>query len=76
MNQRRKIVIENYPADRLPEDLRRRVDDDAGRVTVTIESSDRSDLPLLTSYIGQGKGCYSSPEEAIAAINALRDEWE
>ncbi|MEQ1715702.1 MAG: hypothetical protein ABL907_06925 [Hyphomicrobium sp.] len=76
MSERRKIVIENYPADRLPEDLRRRVDDGASRVTVTIESSDRRELPPLTSYIGQGKGCYASPEEAVAAINALRDEWE
>ena len=75
MSEPRKIIIENYPADRLPEDLRRRIDSEEP-VRITLEQEDPHQRPPLTSYIGKGKGCYKSPEDAVDAIRALRDEWE
>jgi hypothetical protein len=76
MGESTKIVVEHYPVDKLPEDLRKGLESgELVRITVERERElDRSDRPL-TSFIGAGKGAYASPEEAVAAIRALRDEW-
>lgn len=75
MSERRKIVVENYPVERLPEDLRQRIGS-GGPVRVTLEESPAVQRLPLSSYIGKGTGSYRSPEDAVAAINALRDEWD
>lgn len=75
MPETRKIVIEHYPAHKLPEDLRRGLEE-LGHVRVTVESEDVDRPTPLTSFIGSAKGCYLSPKDAVTGIRSLRDEWE
>lgn len=77
MNQTRKIVVEHYPVDRLPEELRLGLED-ARDVTITIEAPSAEAVekrPPLASLLGKGRGVYQTPEQADAAVRALRDEW-
>lgn len=73
MSEIRKIVVENYPAHKLPEDLRRGLDQH-GNVRVTVEPADSEHKKPLASFVGSGKGCYQAPDDAIAAIRTLREE--
>jgi hypothetical protein len=78
MGETKKIVIESNPVEELPEELRRGLES-GQMVRVTVESpADDEQLPppKLTSLVGSARGVYASPEEAVAAIRALRDEWE
>jgi hypothetical protein len=76
MGETRKIIVENYPAHKLPEDLRRQLGSE-GTVKVTVERSEPQNLRRpLSEYVGAGKGLYATPEEALKAIRSLRDEWE
>ncbi len=75
MSETRKIVVENYPAHKLPEDLRRGLDQH-GNVRITVEPAESAHKRPLASFVGSGKGCYPTPDDAIAAIRTLRDEWE
>lgn len=76
MGETRKIVVENYPAHKLPEDLRRQIGDDE-TVKITVESIETPKVRRpLSDYVGAGKGIYATPEEALKAIRSLRDEWE
>lgn len=34
------------------------------------------ELPPLASFVGKGKGCFSSAAEVDAFIRAERDQWE
>ena len=36
----------------------------------------RQDIPPLGSFIGQGKGCFSSVEEVDAFLRSEREAWE
>ncbi len=76
MGETRKIVVENYPAHKLPDDLRRQIGA-VETVKVTVESVEtpKARRPL-SDYVGAGKGLYATPEEALKAIRSLRDEWE
>ena len=79
MGETKKIVIDHYPVDKLPDDLRRGLE--SGRmVRVTVESDAETETPparrKLTSFLGAAKGVYATPEEAVAAIRELRDEWK
>ena len=70
-----KIVRENYPVSKLPDDLREGIDPRA-RVRVVVEADEGTKAPLpLNNLIGAGRGLYQSPEEALQAIRRLRDEW-
>ncbi len=76
MGETRKIVVENYPAHKLPDDLRSQIGS-GETVTITVESTapQKARRPL-SEYVGAGKGVYATPEEALKAIRSLRDEWE
>ena len=77
MGEMKRMVIENYPADKLPEELRRGLETGT-LVRVTIESevgTEASPKRSLASFLGTGKGCYTE-EEAVSYIRKLRDEWE
>lgn len=77
MGETKKIITEHYPAEKLPEEIRRGIEKgQMVRVTVEPEDAANKQLPPLTSFLGAGKGAYSTPEDAVAAIRALRDEWE
>jgi hypothetical protein len=75
MGETKKIVVENYPAHKLPEELRRGLEQQ-GKVRVTIESADACREKSLVSFVGSAAGCYPTPEDANNAIRTLRDEWE
>ena len=74
MGEIKKIVVEHYPAERLPEDLLRAVGG-GGHVRITVErevaSSPVERLPLA-KFQGAGKGCYAE-DEVVDAIRALRE---
>lgn len=70
-----KVVTDNYPAEKLPEELRRSIE--AGqKVRVTVEAEERNELPPLHELMGSAKGLFATPEEAVTFIRELRDEWE
>ena len=73
-----KVVLEHYPAARLPKDLRGSIATNASvRVTVEEEpvSSDRDELLKLLDEARRGaKGV--STDDAVRRIRELRDEWD
>jgi hypothetical protein len=74
-----KIVLEHYPASKLPDELRGQIADSA-TVTVTVEEETRKPLGrealLKLMREAQASAPGTSVEEAVARIRALRDEWE
>jgi hypothetical protein len=71
-------VVRNYPASKLPPDLREGVDPNA-QVTVTVELSD--ELPphkpmTLEEIYALRQPPYRSAEEIVAEIRQLRDETD
>jgi hypothetical protein len=80
-----KIVLDHYPAARLPDDLRRGFED-AREVRVTIEIADdaephRNRLSgeqpgLFSQYRNLAGQSYTSIEQVNDRIRALRDEWD
>jgi len=74
-----KIVLEHYPASKLPEDLRGNMSPDAS-VTIVIEEesplsgSREAVLKLIRDAQARSRGV--TAEEAVARIRKLRDEWD
>ena len=70
-----KIIRENYPASKLPEDLREGIDP-SKRVTVTVVEDSVSYQPMtLEEIFALRQPPYRSAEEINADIRRLRDEW-
>jgi hypothetical protein len=76
-----KIVRENYPASKLPEELRPTASPTA-RVTVVIEADEPSPPKSLSEVRHEieeakrlGKWPATTADEAVARVRALRDEW-
>jgi hypothetical protein len=71
-----RIIRDNYPIEKLPEDLRQLVDPTKA-VRIVVEQAD-SDEPSdsLTRFAGRFADRNVSAEEAVARIRALRDEWD
>lgn len=77
MGEHKRIVIEDYPVENLPEELRGGIE--AGhRVTVTVEESgDRwSDLFRRIEAYQNAHTRHVTSEEAVARVRALRDDWD
>jgi hypothetical protein len=74
-----KVVRENYPASKLPAELREGIAIGAS-VRVTIEEEDRKPLgreALLKSLRAARENAPGvTMDEAVARIRELRDEWE
>ena len=75
-----KIVLEHYPASKLPEELRKGLASDASvRITVE-EESHRAPLTreeLLKSFRdARDRASGVTLEEAVARVRELRDEWD
>jgi len=71
-----KIVRENYPASRLPDDLREGIDQ-ASTVTVVVTQEDRPQHVLtLEEIFAMRQPPYLSKEEIDADIRRQRDEWD
>jgi hypothetical protein len=84
-----RIVREHYPVEKLPEDLREGIP--AGEQVKVIVEPERvafedspllQDLPrpervlTLEEMFAMRRPVYSSVEETVAHVRALRDEWE
>jgi hypothetical protein len=71
-----KIIRENYPASKLPEDLREGLDPST-TVTVTVVQETPSYQPMtLEEIFASRRPPYRSAEEIIKSIRKLRDEWD
>lgn len=74
-----KVILEHYPASRLPDELREGIALSAS-VTVTVE--EEAKRPLARKQLlelmrnAQANAPGTSLEEAVARVRALRDEWE
>jgi hypothetical protein len=69
-----RIVRENYPASKLPEDLRGDIAPGAS-VTVVIQPSPSAE-GHLSRFVGRFARREVTADEAVARIRALRDEWD
>jgi hypothetical protein len=75
MTEVKKIVVEHCPVDRLPEELRRGLES-GQMVRVVVEAELEVPTPRpLREFFGCAKTGLGTPEEAVAAVRALRDEW-
>jgi hypothetical protein len=71
-----KIVRQNYPASRLPEDLREGIDPSM-RVTVTVTEDEPTHQPMSLEEIwALRRPPYRSAENIVSGIRQLRDEWD
>lgn len=74
-----KVILEHYPASKLPDELREGIALGAS-VKVTVEEEVKRPLgrkqllELMRSAQANAPG--TSLEEAVARVRALRDEWE
>lgn len=73
MDERKRVVIQNYPAEKLPEELRGDIALES-RVTVTVSQDD----PLrkrrkLQDFVGAGRGLYRSAAHALQELRDARD---
>lgn len=70
-----KIVRDNYPASKLPEDLREGIDP-ASRVTVVISQETAPEHVMTLEEIFSATGFRRrSAQEIDASIRKQRDEW-
>ena len=71
-----KIIRENYPASKLPEELREGIDPTC-TVTVTVTQEERPEHVLtLEEIFALRRPPFKSEEEIDAEIRRLRDEWD
>ncbi|HEY9057546.1 MAG TPA: hypothetical protein VIN77_10390 [Aurantimonas sp.] len=81
MSELKRIVIEDYPAGRLPADVRQGIDP-SHRVRVTVEDGQgelaqtSEKLPKYLRYWGIAAHKNTSIAEAVTRIRKLRDEWD
>jgi len=73
MDEPKRHIIEHYPAERLPDELRGPFsDNDTVTVTLDREPPSRS-VRRLSDFVGSGKGAYRSPEHALQQLREGRD---
>ena len=73
MDERKRLVVEHFPAERLPEELRGPFSN-RETVTVTVSEESGSRLPRrLQDYVGIGRGLYRSPKDALRQLREQRD---
>ncbi|MER8881546.1 hypothetical protein NKL07_12135 [Mesorhizobium sp. C280B] len=74
-----RIILEHYPASKLPDELRKGIAPSAS-VKVTVE--EEANRPLGREQLlelmrdAQANAPGTSLDEAVARVRALRDEWE
>ena len=73
MDEPKRLVVEHFPAERLPEELRGSFADDV-TVTVTVAEESAPEMPRpLQDFVGAGKGLYRSPEHVLQQLREGRD---
>ena len=71
-----KIVRENYPASKLPEELRPSADPEA-RTRVTIEEQPSPpSREALIAMLDAARRLPASTDDSVERIRTLRDEWD
>jgi hypothetical protein len=77
MDEPKRHVVDDYPAAKLPEDLRGDIDPaHCARVTIEeVTTPVRPGDPSPLRYFGAAKHKNTSVEEAVERIRMLRDEW-
>jgi hypothetical protein len=74
-----KIVLEHYPASKLPDELRGSIARSAS-VRIVIEESERQSMTLEEFRASMAEARKRTTgvtmEEAVARIRELRDEWD
>ena len=71
-----KIIRENYPASKLPDDLRQGVDPTA-TVTITIVEEDRpSHVPSLDEIFAERQPPFRTRKDIDEDLRHQRDEWD
>jgi hypothetical protein len=72
-----KIVRENYPASKLPDDLRIGVDPQTRvTVTITLDEERPERAPTLEEIWAMIRPPYRTKEEIDADLRRQRDEWD
>ena len=72
-----KVIRENYPASKLPEELREGIDPSmCVTVTVVAEDSPAYQPMTLEEIFAARRPPYRSAEDIVASIRQLRDEWD
>lgn len=70
-----KRVIDDYPADSLPDDLRGDIASDRS-VRVTIEDSGKARQTVdLLRFAGAAAALDTSADDAVKRVRELRDDW-
>ena len=77
MGEQKRIVTDDFPAERLPEELRRGIDP-GHRVRVTVEDEPASagTEPRYRRFHGIAAEQGTSIDQAVERVRALRDEWD
>jgi hypothetical protein len=71
-----KVIRENYPASKLPDDLREGIDPST-RVTVTVTEDEPPYQPMtLEEILASRRPPYRSSADIVGGISQLRDEWD
>jgi hypothetical protein len=72
-----RIVKENYPVSKLPEDLREGFEP-TSIVTVTVDESEKpaKERPTIAEIFARRRPPFRSKEEIDAEWRRQRDEWE
>jgi hypothetical protein len=78
MGEGKKIVVENYPLEKLPADLQAMLETGKPVRIVLEQASEETAAPRkkFSEFIGSAPGRYRDADEIVAEIRALRDEWE
>ena len=79
MGELKRSIVEHYPAQYLPEDVRKAMDP-TRRVTIVVteEHDDVASMPVEPKYLrywGAAGERNTSVEEAVARVRSVRDEW-
>jgi hypothetical protein len=71
-----KIIRDNYPASKLPEDLREGIDP-ATKVTVIVQPNTPPDQVMsLEEIFALRRPPFRSAHDILGEIRQLRDEWD
>jgi hypothetical protein len=72
-----KIVKENYPASKLPDDLRIGVDPEATvTVTITLQEERPEHVPTLEEIWAMRRPPFRTKDDIDAEVRRQRDEWD
>jgi hypothetical protein len=72
-----RIVLEHYPSDLLPVDIRGKATlTDTVRVTIENETNANDNRKQFSRFFDLAGNDFSSAEQINYHVSALRDEWE